>query len=58
MSRRGGIVVYLFGYDDDFGTFDSVLDVLWSESVEVFWWVQITSSSACDDIQADDECRV
>lgn len=39
MSRRGGIVVYLFGYDDDFGTFDSVLDVLWSESVEVFWWV-------------------
>ena len=39
MSKRGGGVVYLFGYDDDFGTFDSVLDVLWCESVEVFWWV-------------------
>jgi len=45
----------LFGYDDDFGTFDTLLNVERREGVEFFGKIEIAASSAGDNIEADDE---
>jgi hypothetical protein len=50
--------IYLFRYNDNFGTLDSFLNVERGEGVELFRQVQVAATSAGDDVEAYYKCCV
>ena len=47
-----GLLTYLLGNDDDFRSFDALINLSLSERREQLWWEEVTSTSSCDCVQA------